>query len=81
MEYSKLESEYNMLRDSCIKIEDKIEDIGKRKIKLECDIENYKNAKAMDKFSEELWVTVLEKCEVFKDGVRFIWKSVGSGGV
>ena len=35
----------------------------------------------IDKFSEELWVTILEKCEVFKDGVKFIWKSVGSGGI
>ena len=80
MEYSKLESEYNMLRDSCIKIEDKIEDIGKRKIKLECDIENYKNAEVVKEFSEELWVTILEKALVYENEIKFVWKSVDGGG-
>ena len=78
MEYSKLESEYNLLRGSCIKIEDKIEDIGKRKIKLECDIENYKNARAINKFSEELWVTILEKALVYGNEIKFVWKGVES---
>ena len=63
------------MKNKLIKLDAKISDIVERESKLDLYINNLKNTKVANKWSEDLWGIYLDKMTIFKDKVEVRFNS------
>lgn len=68
-DYDKKVKEYDEMKNKLTKLDAKISDIVERKSKLDLYINNLKNTKVANKWTEDLWGIYFDRMIIFNDKV------------